>query len=161
MGNIFVCVQDCIAIVVWSKGSRNVYKAIRVVGKQKHSPKPFEMNYSEVGTKREVVAHELRVLMQEESAHLNISMKSYKYIKGRKFCSNFWSKNCSNFEPISVLIGGESRIVINMKVVGLSLRFPTTLNLPNSEVCSLIYKFLNKDNCCCNLRTDRQDKLWD
>ena len=42
------------------------------------------MTYFEIQPKREVVVHELRVLMQEESAHLDIPRRSCELTKGGK-----------------------------------------------------------------------------
>ena len=92
--------------------------------------------------------------MQKESIHLDVSRRSYGVLKREEFCSKFLEQNCSNFEQFSVLTVRELDVVIDMKVVDISLRVPTTLRLPNLEVCNSSYKFLSKDSCCCNPRTD-------
>ena len=48
---------------------------------EKHPPKPLKMDYFEVGAKREVVVHEVRVLIQVESVYLDISRRSYEFLK--------------------------------------------------------------------------------
>ena len=54
---------------------------------EKHLPKPLKMDYFGVGSKREVVVLEMRVLMQEKSAHLDIFRKSYEFLNKQEFCS--------------------------------------------------------------------------
>ena len=67
---------------------------------EKRSPKASKMNYFEGEPKREVVVLEVRVLMQVESVHLDVSRKSYEFVKKEKFCSNFSDQNCSSVEQI-------------------------------------------------------------
>ena len=65
---------------------------------RKISTKTPKKNYFEVGINREVVVLEVRVLRKVESVHLDISRRSYEFLKEEKFCSKTGGSNYSNFE---------------------------------------------------------------
>ena len=50
-------------------------------------------------------------------------------------------RNRSNFESFSALTGAERGVIVNIKVVDLSLGILITLSLPNLKVRSVTYEF--------------------